>query len=95
MIMPQALRGRPERIFVSVDESTGKSTISFQPTEVGAPVQHEDDKTGSTAMTEARAISAKYPGCTVHGPHFHAARPQGSRWKRRPRTEPKASSDEE
>jgi hypothetical protein len=93
------LQGRPERIFVSVDESTGKSTISFQPPNVGTPVQHEDDKTGSTAMQEARQLSAKYPGCTVHGPHFHAARPPGGRWKRR-RTEPTSGgggggSDEE
>ena len=86
------LAGRPEKIFVSVDESSGKSTISFQPADVGPPVQHEDDKTGSTAMQEARSISEKYPGCTVHGPHFHAARPPGARWKRR-RSEPK--SDEE
>jgi hypothetical protein len=77
------LRGRPEKIFVSVDESTGKSTISFQPADVGSPVQHEDDKTGSTAMREARTISEQYPGCTVHGPHFHAARPVGSKWRRR------------
>jgi hypothetical protein len=85
MTMAAALRlmGRPDKIFVSVDESTGKSTISFQPAEVGSPVQHEDDKTGSTAMREARSISEKYPGCTVHGPHFHAARPPGGRWKRR------------
>lgn len=86
------LQGRPERIFVSVDQSTGKSTISFQPADVGSPVQHEDDKTGSTAMQEARLLSAKYPGCTVHGPHFHAARPPGGRWKRR-RSE--AKSEEE
>ena len=77
------LRGRPERIFVSVDESTGKSTISFQPPDVGTPVQHEDDKTGDIAMQEARSIVERYPGCTVHGPHFHAARPAGARFKRR------------
>jgi len=77
------LRGRPERVFVSVDESTGKSTISFHPPDVGPPIQNEDDKTGQTALKEARSISERYPGCTVHGPHFHAARPPGSRWKRR------------
>ncbi len=76
------LRGRPERIFVSVDESTGISTLSFAPTDVGSPVQRENDKTGSQAMAEARSISERFPGCTVHGPHFHAARPQG-RWKSR------------
>lgn len=89
-------KGSPERVFVSVDESTGKSTISFQPADVAAPVQHDDDATGSIAMSEARSISEQYPGCTVHGPHFHAARPPGSRWKRRrpPDAKP-ASSDEE
>jgi hypothetical protein len=83
------LRGRPERIFVSVDESTGKSTVSFQPPDVGSPLQHDDDKKGETAMQEARSIADKYPGCTIHGPHFHAARPVG-RWKtrRRPQSSP-------
>lgn len=75
--MNARLRGRPERVFVSVDESTGKSTISFHPADVGSPVQVEDDKTGAAAMKEARSISEKFPGCTVHGPHFHAARPAG------------------
>ena len=37
------------------------------------------------AMSEARSISEKYPGCTIHGPHFHAARPPGRmRMRRRP-----------
>jgi hypothetical protein len=96
MTMAAALRlmGRPDKIFVSVDESTGKSTISFQPPDVGSPVQHEDDKTGSTAMREARSISEKYPGCTVHGPHFHAARPPGGRWKRRRPAEAKSEDSE-
>ncbi|HEU0032862.1 MAG TPA: hypothetical protein VFQ53_19655 [Kofleriaceae bacterium] len=76
------LRGRPERVFVSVDESTGRSTISFQPPDVGDPMLHEDDKDGSIAMREAQTISESYPGCTIHGPHFHAARPPG-RWKTR------------
>ena len=71
------LRGRPERVFVSVDESTGRSTISFQPVDAGDPVLHEGDRTGAIAMTEAKAISESYPGCTIHGPHFHAARPPG------------------
>jgi hypothetical protein len=77
VVAGKALRGRPERIFVSVDESTGRSTISFQPADVGAPVQHEDDKTGAVAMRDAKAISDDHPGCTIHGPHFHAARPPG------------------
>lgn len=78
------LRGRPEKIFVSVDESTGKATVSFQPTDVGSPIQLEDDKKGEAAMKEAKSIADKYPGCTIHGPHFHAARPVG-RWKARRR----------
>jgi hypothetical protein len=79
------LRGRPERVFVSVDESTGRSTISFHPSDVGDPVMREDDKTGQLAMVEARSISEKYPGCVISGPHFHAARPPGRmRMKRRP-----------
>jgi hypothetical protein len=72
-----SLRGRPDRVFVSVDESTGRSTISFHPTDVGPPVQLDDDKTGSRAMKDATTISERYPGCTVHGPHFHTARPPG------------------
>jgi hypothetical protein len=72
-------------VFVSVDESTGKSTISFQPPDVGSAVQYENDKAGPTAMQEARAIVEKFPGCTVHGPHFHAARPAGRmKMRRRP-----------
>jgi len=72
-------------VFVSVDESTGKSTISFHPADVGSPLQLENDKTGVTAMQEARSISEKFPGCTVHGPHFHAARPPGRmKMRRRP-----------
>lgn len=84
-VTTRALRGRPERVFVSVDESTGKSTLSFHPADVGGPVQLDDDKQGSTAMTEAKAIAATYPGCTVHGPHFHTARPAGRmKMRRRP-----------
>jgi hypothetical protein len=82
------LRGRPARIFISVDESTGRSTMSFQPIDVGDPVQHEDDKTGAVALIEARSISESFPGCTVHGPHFHAARPTG---RSRPRKRPPVS----
>ncbi len=84
------LRGRPEKIFVSVDESTGKSTVSFQPADVGSPSQHDDDKKGEAAMVEAKSIADRYPGCTIHGPHFHAARPPG-RWKARRR--PAASGE--
>jgi hypothetical protein len=77
------LRGRPARVFVSVDESTGVSTISFDPANCSAePLRHDGDKTGEVAMREARSISQLYPGCTVHGPHFHAARPVG-KWRKR------------
>jgi hypothetical protein len=83
-VASHALRGRPDRIFVSVDASTGNSTISFHPTDVGAPITGTDDKTGERAMSDARAIAAKYPGSTVHGPHFHEARPP-SKGRGRPR----------
>lgn len=82
------LRMRPDKIFVSVDESTGRSTISFQPPDAGAPIMHEGDGKGVRAMTDAKAISATYPGATIHGPHFHAARPVGrKRMGRRPAKE--------
>jgi hypothetical protein len=77
--------GRAERIFVSVDESSGRSTISFMPADIGAPIVHEDDRTGVLAMRDAKAIADDHPGCTIHGPHFHAARPPGrKRVNRRP-----------
>lgn len=71
------LRMRPDRIFISVDESTGRSTISFLPSEAGSPIVHEGDATGSSAMSDAKVILDAYPGATIHGPHFHAARPPG------------------
>ncbi|HUS27867.1 MAG TPA: hypothetical protein VMZ53_05145 [Kofleriaceae bacterium] len=80
--MPR-LAGRPDRVFVSVDESTAVSTLSFQPADVGGPVQFQDDKTGAKSMQEARSIIEKYPGCTIHGPHFHTARPPGRMKMRR------------
>lgn len=89
------LRGRPERVFVSVDESTGKSTVSFMPPDVGAPVQHDDDAKGATAMKAARSIADEYPGCTVHGPHFHAARPPGRMRMRRRPAAPASGGDSE
>jgi hypothetical protein len=76
---------RPERIFISVNESTGRSTMSFQPPDVGPPVLHEDDRTGAVAMKEAKVIMDRSPGCTIHGPHFHSDRPPGrKRMGRRP-----------
>jgi hypothetical protein len=73
------LRGRPEKIFVSVDESTARSTLSFAPPDAGEPFQYDDDKSGTKAMKDAQSIVAKYPGCSIHGPHFHAARPPRAR----------------
>lgn len=79
------IKSRPDRIFVSVDESTGKSTISFQPNDAGDAIQHDDDHKGLRAMKDAQAICARYPGATIHGPHFHAARPARARVRpRRP-----------
>jgi len=71
------LNTSPARIFVSVDESTGRSTISFQPTDCSAPIVQEADHKAERAMQEARSIVKKYPNASIHGPHFHAARPAG------------------
>ena len=71
------LNARPDRIFVSVDQSTGRSTISFAPPTAGNPILHEGDSTGALAMRDAKAIAESYPGSSIHGPHFHAARPPG------------------
>jgi hypothetical protein len=80
-----SLHTRPDRIFVSVDESTGRSTISFAPADAGGPIMHEGDSTGAVAMREAKTICERYPGVTIHGPHFHAARPAGrKRFARKP-----------
>jgi len=79
----QRLRSTPERIFISVDESTGISTVSFSPTEAGAPFQHADDREGTRALEDAKSLLARYPGATIHGPHFHAARPPKARIRRR------------
>ena len=77
------MKSRPDKIFVSVDESTGRSVISFQPTDAGDAISIEDDKAGSRAMKTAKSICDKYPGSTIHGPHFHAARPANARIRRR------------
>jgi hypothetical protein len=77
------LTGPPDRVFVSVDARTGRSTISFFPAEVGAPYQFDTDPNGATAMAEAKVIAAKYPGCTVDGPHFHTSKEGGARRPRR------------
>jgi hypothetical protein len=77
--VPFRLHMRPERIFISVDESTGRSTISFAPSDAGVPIVHEEDRTGQLALRDAKAISETYRGSTIHGPHFHAARPPGKK----------------
>jgi hypothetical protein len=76
--------GRPDRIFVSVDTSTKKSTISFAPPDVGAPFQRDNDADGALAMRDANAILTRYPGATIHGPHFHTAPTSRLRQRRRP-----------
>lgn len=85
--MEARMKSRPDRIFVSVDESTGRSVISFQPPDSGDAIVMEDDKGGTRAMKAAKTICDKYPGSTVHGPHIHAARPANARVRRR---QPKA-----
>jgi hypothetical protein len=77
------ITGRPDRIFVSVDASTGRSTISFAPADVGTPFQRDNDADGALAMRDAQAILARYPGATIHGPHFHAAPASRIRQRRR------------
>ena len=78
------ISGRPDRIFVSVDASTGRSTISFAPADAGSPFQRDNDADGARAMRDAQAIRARYPGATIHGPHFHAARSGDARQRRGP-----------
>lgn len=73
------LHGCPERVFVSVDERTGRSTLSFHPAATGDPFQYDDDHDGARALAGAQQIVSRYPGCTVSGPHFHAARPPRAR----------------
>ncbi len=75
--------GRPERVFISVDERTGRSTLSFAPADVATPVVRETDARAEQAMLAARAIATMYAGCVIVGPHFHASRPPGSPARRR------------
>ena len=79
------LTGAPTRIFISVDERTGRSTLSFAPREVGVPIVRESDARGEQALDAARAIAASYTGCAIDGPHFHASRPGGRTRPRRGR----------
>ena len=83
--MEARMRTRPDKIFVSVDESTGRSVISFMPQDAGDSIAHDDDKSGVRAMKVAKSIVEKYPGSVIHGPHFHAARPANARVRRKPR----------
>jgi hypothetical protein len=78
------LSSAPERVFVSVDESTGRSTVSFAPADVGPPIVTENDGSGDVALRTAREIAAAHTGCTVLGPHYFASansrrRPRGRR----------------
>lgn len=83
-MLDSRLTGTPERVFVSVDEASGRSTLSFSPQGVGAPIQYDDDHTGERAVREAQAIAAEYPGCKVEGPHFHRSNPDRKpRFRRR------------
>jgi hypothetical protein len=84
MIMDSSrLRGNPDRIFISIDESTGTSTVSFFPVDCGSPYQHTNDSEGKQALEDAKSILAKHPKATIHGPHFHAARPAKARVRKR------------
>lgn len=60
----------PERVFVSVDSSTGRSALSFAPANVGTPLTFDGDPQGEVAMRTAQAIVGKYPACAIAGPHF-------------------------
>ncbi|HUQ05002.1 MAG TPA: hypothetical protein VM261_21010 [Kofleriaceae bacterium] len=60
----------PERLFISVDASTGRSTLSYQPATAAPPLTREDDPEGLQALEVAQAIVATYPGCAITGPHF-------------------------
>jgi hypothetical protein len=64
------LASAPERVFISVDSSTGRSTVSYAPATVGEPLTREDDPRGEHALQTAQAIIAAYPSCAITGPHF-------------------------
>lgn len=80
---PPRLRGTPARVFISVDESTGRSTLSYAPPEVGEPLSFDGDADGSSALATARAIAAAHAGCAIVGPHFHASARGHARPRRR------------
>jgi hypothetical protein len=60
----------PERVFVSVDSSTGRSALSYAPANAGAPLTFDDDPQGEGALRIAKAIVVAHPGCVIAGPHF-------------------------
>lgn len=82
---PSRLAGTPQRIFISVDETSGRSTVSFVPADISPPYQIDDDRQGEQALAEARELAARHPGCTVEGPHFHTPKPGVRRMRRRER----------
>lgn len=83
-----ALASRPERVFISVDASTGRSTLSYAPADVGAPITLDEDPDGEGALRTANAIVATYPGCAITGPHFFESAKGRPRRRGRP-PEPK------
>jgi hypothetical protein len=78
------LHGSPQRIFVSVDETTRRSNISFLPSDVGGPITFDEDAKGEQAVTRAKEIAGDHRGCTIDGPHFHSSNPGKQRRPRRP-----------
>lgn len=84
------LASTPERVFVSVDASTGRSTLSYAPADAGQPVTFDGDPDGEGALQTAHAIVATYPGCAITGPHFFESAKGRPRRRGRP-PEPKGS----
>ncbi|HVV85373.1 MAG TPA: hypothetical protein VHE35_20070 [Kofleriaceae bacterium] len=82
---PIRFAGRPERVFISVDERTGVSTLSFAPPGVADPIVRADDARGQQALQAARGIVATHAGCVIVGPHFHTSKPGGATKPRRRR----------
>ncbi len=85
-----ALASTPERVFVSVDASTGRSTLSYAPAAAGVPITLDGDPDGESALRTAHAIVATYPGCAITGPHFFESAKGRPRRRGRP-PEPKGS----
>ena len=50
------LASSPEKVFISVDSSTGRSTLSFAPAGAGEPLTIEGDPRGEGALRTAEAI---------------------------------------